>query len=329
VRKIILALSALILSLTSYAGNERGNGGSGVVCRNADGSIKSAELLDIYEGKALFGLKYSSLTGTIEENYKSIIEDIYGKVLSPTEYMIFNHIKNSFVMLPEGVELEPINDSLPIIIPRGCKIEQVANFYNLKSIYIVSDIYNKLSDLDKLGLLLHEALYFLDRQGGVKDSRHTRRAVGHLLSTGFKAEGVLDGVDQQNDLFCTTNMQSTPNGYIAPAPTAFWAIHKGDKSWQFQFTKLNGHTIFSKKSADFHFEEGTFPLEEGTNLEGTVHSTSSLYSKIDGYEALAITLSNGVINTPIGDRFMALSWNGFDPDDKITAQFFTCTKAQP
>jgi hypothetical protein len=324
---LVLCVSFLF-SLASYAGNERGNGGSGVVCRNYDGTIKSAELLDIYEGKALLGLKYSSLQGSIEEKYKSIIEDIYGKVLSPTEYMIFQHIKESFVMLPDGVELEPINDSRQIIIPRGCKIEQVANFYNMRSIYIVSDIYSKFTDLDKLGLLLHEALYYLDRQGGVKDSRHTRRSVAHLLSNDFKAEAVLDGVDQQNDLFCTTIIQQVPNGYTAPAPTMFWATKSGTDSWRFQFVKLNGHTIFSKKYADLAFGSGAFPLskEEETDLSGTVISTSSMTSKIDGFEGLSITLSNGVINTPFGNKFMALTWSGFDPDDRIFGNIFTCQK---
>jgi hypothetical protein len=325
-----MLLGVFLYSLASFAGNERGNGGNGVVCRNSDGTIKSAELLDLYEGRALFGLKYSELQGSIEEKYKTIIEDIYGRAVSPTEYLIFNHIKESFVMLPEGVELEPISDSRQIIIPRGCKIEQVANFYNLRSIYIVSDIYNKFSDLDKLGLLLHEALYYLDRQDGVKDSRHSRRAVAHLLSTDFKAEAVLDGVDQQTDLFCYTTIQQGPDGgTIAPAPTSFWAIKNGTDSWRFQFVKLNGHRIFSKKYADLGFGSVDFPMsnEVETNLFGTVVSTSSMISKIDGFEGLSVTLSHGVINTTFGNKFMALTWSGFDPDDRIFGNIFTCQKS--
>ena len=47
-------------------------------------------------------------------------------------------------------------------------------------------------------------------------------------------------------------------------------------------------------------------------------------SKIDGFEGLSITLSNGVINTPFGNKFMALTWSGFDPDDRIFGNIFTC-----
>jgi hypothetical protein len=44
VRRSLLALSALFLSLTSYAGNERGNGGDVVICKNQNGQIISSEI---------------------------------------------------------------------------------------------------------------------------------------------------------------------------------------------------------------------------------------------------------------------------------------------
>ena len=39
-----------------------GNGGNGVVCNDASGKPISAELLDLYEGRALYGLTYKEST---------------------------------------------------------------------------------------------------------------------------------------------------------------------------------------------------------------------------------------------------------------------------
>ena len=55
---IVLAMVS-VATQTVWAGNEKGSGGKTVVCRNADGSIHSAEILDLYEGRTAYQLNYS------------------------------------------------------------------------------------------------------------------------------------------------------------------------------------------------------------------------------------------------------------------------------
>ena len=55
-RTMILAAAIAALSTTfAHAGNERGNGGGAWVCRNADNSIRTSDLVDLYEGREEFG----------------------------------------------------------------------------------------------------------------------------------------------------------------------------------------------------------------------------------------------------------------------------------
>ncbi len=54
-KKSILASCVLLLSLASYAVNERGNGGDVVVCQNQNGKVTNIQMLDLYEAWQLRG----------------------------------------------------------------------------------------------------------------------------------------------------------------------------------------------------------------------------------------------------------------------------------
>ncbi len=304
-KKILLVLSVIFLSLTSYGGNERGNGGSGVVCRNADGSIRSAELLDIYEGRVLGGLRYSDLPGTIDQKFNQVIADVFKEAPNFGIWSIIYTIKDNIVMLPPGVELEPINDSLHISIPRNCKIEQVANFYNQKKLFINSDIYKSFDDLNRLGLLLHEILYYMDRATGVTNSRYVRRSVAKLLSDNFRADFPLNISETVGTYLCSTSSEKI---------TEFFAIPKGNNEWKFLFTVLNGHRIFSEKYAIVKASSDIFPVTR-VNDQADIYTEYDLVSKIDGDEVLLLGFST---------EAMKIGWTGFDPDDSIDMETFTC-----
>lgn len=310
------------LSLSSFAGNERGNGGNAVVCRNTDGTIRSAELLDLYEGRALQGLDYDALAGTVEDNYSRIIESSFG-ILPPEERLKFDLVKNSFKMLPPGVALESIADSRQIIVPRDCKIEQVANSYNALNIFVVSDIYNHFSDLDRLGLLLHEAFYHLDRHGQIVDSRYTRRVVAQILSKSVTIEPITDGIDRAEDFLCTSYAHFAGQ---SAKETRFWAKDLTGNRWRLQFEKLNGHQVYSKKTAIFDFGAVTFPLDVEVGDELGLHSfTTDMNSQVEGSESISIVINKGRLDTPMGSWNMLLDWSGFDPDDRVTA-YFRCSR---
>ena len=55
---VTVLLLASSVSSSSFAGGMEGGGGKSVVCRNTDGTIRSAEVLDLYEGRTVYGLPY-------------------------------------------------------------------------------------------------------------------------------------------------------------------------------------------------------------------------------------------------------------------------------
>ena len=56
----VIALACL-MGATAFAGKE-GHGGNAVVCRDQAGKIKSAELLDLFEGRVIYRLKIPVVT---------------------------------------------------------------------------------------------------------------------------------------------------------------------------------------------------------------------------------------------------------------------------
>lgn len=327
--KALLATLTLSLSLTTFAARGiDGGGGNAVVCRDQQKNITSARLLDLYEGEILHSLQYEPLNVSIDERLKEVVEGIYGPKIGQGMLFLFKSIQNSFKLLPSGVALKPINDSGHIFIPAVCKVEQVANFYNMANVYIVSDIYNKMSDLDKLGLILHEVIYWQEREGFVKKSKYTRRVVANLLSKGFIPEPIYDGVDKNRDYFCSTGEILYPNP-DGKKLTTFWATRVG-RDWRLTFDNLNGHKVFSKKSIDIGFGDRTFPIfqDHEPNFEEYIYTTSQMDSLIDPYDIVSIVISNNVMDIGGTDQYMMIQWKGFDPDDKHDYQQFKCAKVQ-
>lgn len=306
--KNLILVCGLILSLNAFAGNERGNGGNAVVCRDKDGNIKSAEMLDIYEGRALSGLKYNEFTGSVDQNFDRIIDDILEPSHESTKLMIYS-VKNNMTMLPTGVELEPINDSLHILMPRNCKVEQVANFYNQTKVFVNSDIFNSFNDLSKTALYLHEVLYLLDRQAGSTNSRSVRRVVAKALSDGFQLDHPWTTPVVNGALACFTTKGKS---------TFFFATPAGNDEWTFQFTRLNGHLVFSKKSATVHINREYFPVSS-MEPDRTTYMTQDLSSKIDDGDIITLSFSSDS---------MKISWIGYDTDEKVTNESFICTTLQ-
>jgi hypothetical protein len=327
--KIILCVMLVLSSFFTFASSEReGGGGNAVVCRDIQENIISAKLLDLYEGEVLHKLEYESLTSTVDEKLEEIITDIYGpQAKDHGKLFQFKSIQKAFNLLPKGVALKPIDDSGHIIIPDNCRVEQVANFYNVDNIYIVSDIYNKFAPVDKLALILHEAIFFLERESFVRNSKYTRRVVAHLLSKNFRAERVNEDVDTTRDYYCSTTETLYSNSSDKKT-TSFWAIRNG-RDWRLQFSKINGHNVYSKKHMDVSFGNNTFPIfqDEEPNFRSSMTAVSQIESLIDSRDVVALTISNGIIPMPRGgDQFMIIKWSGFDPSDSFDYQEFKCKK---
>jgi len=167
-----------------------GNGGDAVVCRDAMGSIVAAEVLDLYEARIIHD-RESNLDAS--KTVAEILEDIRIN-LSMHETSLNKTLKeytDSFeeeTLFLDDVELSDIEDSAHIIVPNGCKVEQVViqnepSAFNPKRYTVNNEIWSKFDNLNKAAMTLHEALYrvFLENLTA-RDSRLVRLILSYLIS---------------------------------------------------------------------------------------------------------------------------------------------------
>lgn len=176
--KTIIVL-IMLLSLNIHAGNEKGNGGDAIVCRNSKGNIVKSELLDYYEGRS-----YRQMAHTFEAqmSHREFFEKLAAKLID-FDADRFTGFKEEALKLLKSMEeyrsgapqslpgyvyssgsLPDIADSAHLIMPKGCAVEQlviqVAQAYPEDPKFIIqSEILESLSENDFRGIILHEVLY--------------------------------------------------------------------------------------------------------------------------------------------------------------------------
>jgi hypothetical protein len=195
-----VTVSLIFLSLgiasNAIAGNEYGNGGETLVCRqdNEDSSpIVSVELFDYFEARELAGLTVDLGGEQLDEWKKAELALERIRTLSPRRYTTYlRHLKEfpqKMRLLPTAL-LSPLNDSRSIVIPRTCKVMQAAIRKNEPGIpftyFIDREIWDAMNSTQRAGLILHEILHISfyrmidDEQG---DSTFTRRFNALLADT--------------------------------------------------------------------------------------------------------------------------------------------------
>ncbi len=169
------------------------HGGVAVVCRNSEGKITEAALLDLFEAANLNDrrlipisvIDYAEVRGAIRAQTKR-----FPTFIAHLDQTL-EDLKPRYRFLGAGVQLEITRDVFPTITKRGCQIEQLANFRKEGDILVDREIYDALSPVDRLGLALHEALYSLERKWvKATDSLRARALVGEFLSEGHDASVV-------------------------------------------------------------------------------------------------------------------------------------------
>lgn len=165
-----------------FAG-EKGNGGYSVVCRDQAGSITSAEILDLYEGRVIYKNSYSEGQISSDDHMKEAINNLKDPLfIKYVNIELKLYIKNK-IFIPIGNELEATEDAFPSIRKKNCKFEQVANYLSTGEILIAEEIYQHFDELNKGALALHEAIYSIRRKAvGDTDSKTTRKIVSEILS---------------------------------------------------------------------------------------------------------------------------------------------------
>lgn len=245
--KLISILYILFAAAPTYAGvKDVGNGGDAVVCRNSQGVIQNAELLDYYEARTNFDLQIQE-SGSRDE----ILNHFLGRIgqlnsLRLSEYRQRADQFFSESKLLSNVELVDIPDSDHTSFPRGCKVEQLVIQKNdllpgEKRYTINKDIWDALDAQNQAGIILHEIVY---RETLGQHSRYVRYFNGLVASNSLK-NLTLPLQDELLRNLGTTEFVTPPakyrisyksfDGLGRPKEATIWA--SGDS---FNGTKLNG-----------------------------------------------------------------------------------------
>lgn len=266
-------------------GGVDGGGGRGSVCRNADGSIRSAESLDLYEGRAMYGFKIQRSNIPMIDQLQAALARIPNRPGDLVRFYVervLQHIK----FTPLGSQLTPVDDSFEAVLPAGCVAEQAARYYNDRLILVNQDIWDAMGETDRAGLVLHEAVYAANRAAGATDSRQSRHIVGSLFDSSTAWTDVQQGVPQ-NALFCISP------GFVA---TGFWAYPDSSGNWRLQFSILGRGFVFSKKTAfvigaNFNFDEARqIQVLRGTDKIGMgITSSETLKSDFEDNDVILLS----------------------------------------
>ncbi len=207
--KLVIFVLAVLFSSNSIAmftiGGSDVGGGKGVVCYDKNNKIKSVELLDLWEGRIIYGL-HPRLKSTVNKNIDGALqqlkysvfepfwifpvdnskqaEAVYGSLQAELEILLDPRFDN--VHRVRGVNLQLTDDSYETITPRDCKIEQIAIYKDFKNkedweIYLNQDLIDKMDATNKAALYIHEAFYHFLRPQETNSLR-IRRIVANIFS---------------------------------------------------------------------------------------------------------------------------------------------------
>jgi hypothetical protein len=203
---VALSTSYSISSLATKGGMH-GGGGKGVVCRNTDGSIKSVELLDLWEAREIYGREIIYSNEPVEKQVEDALSRASGILPAYTFASIvsFDRLLKIYTLIAlknkypkyfiekEDIQIQESNDSFERIRPSettGCKVEQIAFVDDIpandaKRVYLQKKYFDKMNNTNKAALNLHESIYAsLRNVNNETNSIRTRRAVGFIFSGG-------------------------------------------------------------------------------------------------------------------------------------------------
>lgn len=205
--KFIIGVGALfaLSAATSALAHEIGNGGGTWVCRETNGDIRWAKLVDIFEAQNEFGLTIATYPGSYTDIVDSVQlrlfkanRDLYQAVSDYLDKV--DYLKNNPPQIVHTLtKLTKIDDALYSIEPEqeSCSggtiaYEQVVNYKNDGRILVQAKLFSgknaggnsNLSEVAKAALVYHEAIYAYRREtAGDKNSVMSRRIVGLIFST--------------------------------------------------------------------------------------------------------------------------------------------------
>ena len=247
--KKIVSLCIMLAVSGSFAkgaeSGEKGNGGGAIVCRDVNGQIQSAELLDLWEGRVIDKIEPLFSTSASSVSVESYIDIALKKIarLAGPDYAAKITASLAIVkadqkdVASDGVAIMPPRDAENVFIKKGCALEGVAAFIDRKeTLYLDEEIFNHFSPADKAALYVHEALYrVLRKEAGATDSLRTRKLTAYLFSS-LELPSPKAGLSPDATR-CATADQST----------VFYLQPNGD----LQFLAINNQRLLAKTTVSY------------------------------------------------------------------------------
>ena len=189
----VCVLTHFFAASVCAAGVVSGGGGRGVFCDDPQ-HHQHGRLLDIYEGESLFGWPQANQSMTKEQALEFFAKRLNEVLYNPASNDTFEEEKNglkeafswwqkkNFKFINPGDRLAEVQDSFEPVIPNGCSIRQIANFYDNKMVLVDPTLWGQMSPFDQVGLIVHELLYKDLRDRGHTNSVYARYLVGQVAS---------------------------------------------------------------------------------------------------------------------------------------------------
>jgi len=213
-KKLVCILS-LVLSSASFAGPSTSGGGIGVLCKTS--TQQRLMLLDLFEAN-ITGQDLIQSTGSLEVDYAAALANLrkLGGDHRPVDQTDLEQLNEMLKKYSEFVSynLMPTNDAgTTVQLPTNCHYEQIAVYKDGENKLLINrTLWNQLDTANQAALIMHEALFHMQRGAFYVDSSQTRKMVGELFFLGGPTiKGVYDGLIKGKGLLCFAGDTGTNN----------------------------------------------------------------------------------------------------------------------
>lgn len=255
--KKLVFLSLTLSAIVALAGPSTSGGGFAVVCRDVQGRIQSAELLDLYEARTMYGFELMSASGDIVNDYLRSVKNGYRHqgYAPPLPDSDFARNLENFM---RSVQFLASDEKLPnlldhgsqVVPPKSCQLEPLAIFYDTQEIITIDrQIWDSLDSLNQAALVTHEITYSEYRNLKVDpdlNSIETRRVTASDFAVNLGS--VLSGIKSNSNMIIDN---CSPNIPLCAETTVAYKISEKDLQgadsektmMRLQFTQLAGRAL--------------------------------------------------------------------------------------
>lgn len=207
----------ILFPIATLAGTITSGGGGSIVCRSIFKNIKSARLLDLYEGEVRY--KYDIQTSKADPKIQVVAA--LAKLGPGGFYQVktqefITSVLNKFEFLPKDLVLaapEDLGGAYGIVLPNGCALEGVGYYESGNSLKVAKPVYKAFSNTDRAAFIVHEALYKLARDTSeATDSSLSRQLTAALFASNSTPQEIQSLASKI--IFAQTEWQRYPRQFI-------------------------------------------------------------------------------------------------------------------